>query len=44
MFQEELVKSIQKKVDKLKEEKAELQKELNDIDEVGKRVSILTIV
>lgn len=40
VLQEELVRSIQKKVEKLKEEKSELQKETDEIDEVGQKVSI----
>lgn len=37
-FQEELVDSIQKKMDKLKEEKKELTKELEETETLGKEV------
>jgi predicted nuclease with TOPRIM domain len=41
-FQEELVESIQKKMDKLKEEKKELTKELEETESLGKEVQSVT--
>ena len=38
------MRSIQKKVEKLKEGKNELQKELDEVDDMGRKVGYNTII